>query len=246
MLQQYFTRKNVLYFFGTISILTIASILYGILHFHVTSTTPNLSRVATSTSEITYTLSQPIESVETVLFSETDITGSVEIQDKRLTIPVEELEKDTEYTITINGLRSKWLNKQTISINSKFTPEYIDFSDLSKEQQKAQIDNSNSGQVDDPFISNNTFPIFNRKWQIEATVVNSDRIAILTISFFEEVPDYDNGGKVKQVSNDMAEQYRREAFNEITKRGGDPDNYKIVYKTNRYLNEKYSAEQYHD
>lgn len=247
MLQQYLTKRNILIAVGVVGSLILIGILYEVLHFHVRSTTPSLNRVATATSEITYKLSQPIRSVGKVTFNSADITESIQIDGNELTLPIDELEKDRTYTVTISNLQSDWLNNQIITIDSEFTPEYVDFNDLSEDQQKAQVDNSHSGQVDDDFISDNNFPIFNRRWQLEATVVNTDRTVILTVSFFEEVPDYDNGGAVSQVSNETAEQYRNEVLKEIKDRGGNPEDYTIVYKTNRYLNEKYNTiERYHD
>ena len=246
-MQVYFTRKN---FFIVIVVITLSILLfvaYDNLFFRLKSTSPSLDNVATSSVEIKYYFSQPIKSIKSVVFNGTDITNDVIINDKTVTIPFNKsLASDSPYKIDIMSVESSWFGNKISSIEREFTAKYVDFNKLSDAEQKAQVDASNSGQIDDKFIDKNTFPIFNKYWQIDATVIGSDKTAVLNIEFFEEIPDYDNGGSIKQVPNDVADKYRQEVLNEIKKRGGSPDNYIIVYKTNKYLYEKYNQSEGHD
>jgi hypothetical protein len=246
-MRNYITRKNILIVAGAILSLMILYIAYDNLHFHVKSTSPDVNSVATSTIELQYHFSQPVKAVESVVINDTDVTSSVTINNKTINIPLSDLDSETTYSVTLKAVQSEWFNAKINSTTDSFVPKYIDFKDLPDEQQQRQISASNSGQVDDPFVSDNVFPIFNQRWQIEATVIPSDRTTVLTVKFFSEVPDYDNGGAVTQVSNDTAEQYRNEVLAEIKERGGDPDDYRIIYQTNKYLYEKYSTQShYHE
>lgn len=222
--------------------------LYDNLHFRLKNTSPSLDKVATSTVEIKYRFSQPVKSVESVVVNSKNITSNVSIENRTVTIPFDSiLDSNTEYTITLTGVQSEWFSNQINSIERTFTPEYVDFNNLSNEEKEAQINASHSGQVDDELLSENVFPIFNERWQLEANVIPSDRVVILTVKFFDEVPDYDNNESVKQVPNETAEQYRKEVLEEIKKRGGDPADYTIIYETNKYLYDKYSqSSHYHN
>lgn len=203
-----------------------------------------MDKFADSSVQINFHFSQPIESVGGVLINNREV-GNVDVGGSTVKVPIDiELEKGITYSIEIRSIKSKWFWNEIDLIKSSFTPQYIEFNKLSPDEQKDQIDSSNSGQVDDPFIDSNVFPIFNDRWQIDATVVNDSRSVILNVIFFEEVPDYDNGGVVKKVSDGVAERYRQEVLNEIKKRGANPKDYTIIY-ANEYLYEKYNEHPTH-
>lgn len=246
--QSYITKKNVMLVLIGIVGLIFIFVVYDNLHFRLRSTSPSLNNVATSSVEIIYNFSQPIESIQSVTFNGKDVTNDISINNKSVSIPLDtSLSDESTYEIVLHSVISQWFNNKINSIEREFTPKYIDFNKLSEEQQKAQINASNSGQVNDRFIDDNTFPILTKEWQIEATVVQSDRVAILTVKFLDEIPDYDNGGATVQLPNDVAEKYRQEVIDEIKDRGGNPEDYTIVYETNKYLNEKYNlSEQTHE
>ncbi len=240
-MQTFFTKRNLIFVTIVAFVLVFIFIVYDNLHFRLRSTSPSLESVATSSVEIKYHFSQPVDSIRSATLNGSDITNAIEINNKTVSIPIDvSLSDSSTYEIVLKSVDSKWFDNTIESIKRSFTPKYIDFNKLSDDEKKAQIDESSSGQVDDNFIDNNVFPIFNERWQIEATVVKSDRVAILEVSFFEEIPDYDNGGVIKQVADNIANQYEKEVINEIKKRGGNPENYTIVYKTNKYLYEKYN------
>lgn len=225
-------------------VLLMVFVLYDNLYFRLKSTTPPMGQFADSSVQISYHFSQPIKSVGAVKINNNTVNDVV-IDGSVVTVPLEfDLEKDVKYSIEIQSIESDWFGNKIELIKRSFTPQYIDFNKLSDEERKVQVDASNSGQVDDPFIDDNVFPIFNGRWQIDATVITDNRSVVLNVKFFEEVPDYDNGGASQQVSNEVAEKYRKQVLNEIKKRGADPKDYTIVY-SNQYLHEKYTQHPTH-
>ena len=241
---KYMDRRNILRVVMGLFIILAMFIAYDNLSFRIKHVSPSIDRIPSSALEIRYHFSQPIKSVGEVLVNGRRV-NSIEISDKVLKIPFTGgLTKNQEYSIIINSIQSKWFNNNIKVISSNFTPQYIDFADLSSEEKRAQVDASSGGQVDDPFIAENIFPIFNYKWQIDATIAFDSRIAILNVKFFEEVPDYDNGGVIKRISNKKAEQYRSEVLKKIKDLGGDPNNYRIFY-SNVYLRTKYGESSTH-
>jgi len=246
MMQTYLTRKNFVISLIAIGVLIGIFIAFDNLVFRLKSTDPSLDRVATSSIEITYYFSQPVKSVGSVIFNGNDITSDAVVDDKTIKVQFGKvLSKNSTYTITLQDIESKWFNNKINSLKSNFTAKYVDFNKLSDSEKKAQIDASNSGQVDDKFINENVFPILKEHWQISATVIPSDRVTVLEVEFLDEIPDYDRGGVSQQLPNDLADKYRLEVLEEIKKRGGNPDDYKIIYKTNTYLYEKYSQSKGH-
>lgn len=243
-LKKYLIRKNIIIICFVIFIIGISFLLFDILRFRLKDTTPSIDRVASSSIEIKYYFSQPIKSVDQVLL-DGDIIYDATIENSTITIPFKKsLVENVKYSIELKSIRSKWFNNRINSISQNFSPQYINFDELSSKEKKMQVDASHSGQVDDPFISDNSFPIFNERWQIDATVIKDTRSVVLGVKFFSEVPDYDNGGTVKQVSNETAEKYRLEVLSEIKKRGADPESYTIIY-SNKYLYEKYGNHATH-
>lgn len=239
-LYKYITKRNIIITVCLFVILCLSLVMYDKLYFRLKDTTPSLDKVATSSVEIRYHFSQPIKSIgEVVINGETIYTAT--ITDSTITVPLEtRLEEDTEYTIELKSIKSNWLNNQIDSLKRTFIPRYVNYDDLSEEEKRMQVSASNSGQVDDLFISKNVFPIFNDRWQIDATTVEDSRSIVLNVTFFAEVPDYDNGGVVTQIPDELADQYEKEVHNEIKKRGGKVEDYTIIYE-NKHLREEHEG-----
>ena len=242
-ISRYMTRTNFVRAFIAVALISIVFIAYDNLSFRVKDVSPSLSNMPDSATEIRFNFSQPIESVGSVVINDEEL--NVEIRGKTVAIPVGGLlESDVLYTVVLNDVKSKWFNNSIQSIGESFTPKYVAYNKLSDKDKRAQIAESNSGQVDDPFISESVFPIFNERWQIDATVNSQLREASLRVKFFEEIPNYDNGGAITRVSNEVAEKYRQEVLAEIKKRNGNPDDYGIFYD-NPYLADKYRSTEEH-
>ncbi|MGB3946303.1 MAG: hypothetical protein WBK76_05735 [Candidatus Saccharimonadales bacterium] len=236
--QQYDIRKYAVRIGLVLAALLVAFVLYDNLAFRLKSTSPSLSNVADSSTEIRLYFSQPVKSIGKVTFNEATITPRV--NGKEVIVSFDRtLIKNADYSLVVKDVTSEWFDMKIQSIERSFTPKYVPYDKLPAEQKKVQVDNSNSGQVDDSFISKNAFPVFNERWQIDAVVDTTVRTAILNVKFFEEIPNYDQGGVVTRVSNETAETYRREVLQKITDDGGDPANYTIVFD-NPYLYEKYN------
>lgn len=241
---QLFTKRNLIIIITVIFCGALIFVAYDNLYFRLKSTDPSLSAIPTSGRSIRYEFSQPIKGVGDILIDDEEVTG-VTVDNNVITIPFNRVFKqDSKHTIEITSIESKWFNNKINQINRTFTAQYIDFNALSKTEQNAQISDSNSGQVDDSFISEHVFPIFNERWQIDATVITDNRSVVLNVKFFSEVPNYDNNGAIKRVSDTTAENYRKEVLDKIKQEGGNPDTYTIIYD-NPYLYKKYSENESH-
>lgn len=239
----YLTRQNLLRAVVAIIVVILAFVCYDNLLFRLKDTSPSLSKMPDSSTEIRFHFSQPVASVGDASIN--DIDTKVVIKGRTVIFPLGGLiESDTTYSVVLSDIKSQWFGNSMDSINKSFTPEYVAFNELTDEDKQAQINESNSGQVDDAFISNSVFPIFNERWQIDATIVTERREAFLNVKFFEEIPDYDNNAVVKRVSDETAEKYRQEVLSEIKKRDGNPDDYEIFYD-NPYLSNKYRVSESH-
>jgi len=238
-------KKIALWGLLTVFVILVGFIAYDKLVFRLTSTSPNLDQVATSSNTIIFRFSQPIKSVESVSVKNTVVNQSID--NSEITIPLSQgvLSKDEVLDISIKGIESKQFNNRIDRIDRSVTVKYIEFNELSDEQKKLSIQQSNSGQVDDPFLDN-AFPLLDEqyRYQIDANTAGFTRTINVTITFLDEAPDYDNGGKITQLPNDVAEEYRKSALEMIRRYKGDPDHYDITY-SNNYLNEKYPG-HYHD
>jgi hypothetical protein len=232
------TRRNILLTLVIIVIIIVIGIALDNGIFRLKSTNPSLNNIATSSAEISFTFSQPIKSIGSIEIDGTVIPNtSVKGNTIRIPLATVGIEDGINYSVELTDIHSYWFNATIKNINSVFKARYVEFDKLSNEQQKYQVDNSNSGQVNDPFLDN-IFPILKEKYQIEATNVEDGEHVSLYVTFFDEVPDYDNNGAAIQLSNDTAEQYRREVLTTIKDNKGEPDKYQISY-SNIYLNTKY-------
>lgn len=228
----------------SIGLLT-AYLLFDNLVFRLKSTDPALDEVATSSITITLKYSQPIRSIGTVYIDNLPV-NDITISGKSVTVSLSTIEllQDSVHNIKIDSVTSKWFGKSINNANYTLKATYVDFSNLSEEQQKIQTNKSDSNQSNDPFL-NNVFPIVADNYQIESTKTVDDREIYLDVTFFDEVPDYDNGGKVTQLSDDVAEKYRTDVIQKIKSLSGSPEDYIITY-SNLHLNTKYSDQHHHD
>lgn len=232
------TKKNILIAVVVLLTVTVSMVLVDIFPFRLKSTSPQLSEVATSSSDIDFTFSQPVKSVEEVYINSSPIYN-FSINEKVVKVPLLDigLVKNKVYSIELKGINSTWFSGVIEKLNYTFTPKYIDFNKLSVDEQRRQIEHSNSGQINDPFL-NNVFPIIAKDYQIEVVNTGDGETFYLNITFLAEVPDYDKGGVSKQIPNDLAERYKNEVFDIIRKNKGIPENY-IIFYSNKYLNDKY-------
>ena len=236
------TKKRVLIVLLAIVFIIITFVAVDKLIFRQTNSDPNLSSVATSSVSLQLFFSQPIKSIGKVTIANATIDGS-SVEGSSILIPLNsiDLKEDTTYMVTVNSIQSEWFNNKITTLTKSFKAKYVDYNQLSDSQKKKSVDQSNSYQIDDPFL-NNYFPIMGPDYTYQIEALNTEDNSIqVTITFFDEVPDYDNGGKITQLPNDIAEKYREEALKKIRDSGGDPDKYVITY-SNDYLNQKYSPE----
>lgn len=233
-------RKIIITASALLAIALVSWLLYDNLVFRFKSTSPDLSSVATSSVHIKACVSQPIKTVGEVSFNNTPLDSSdFTVEGRCIKIPLEDLSEKQVYTVKIERVESKWFANKIPEVSFSFTPRYIEFSRLSTDQQKAQINASNSNQIDDPFL-NNTFPIITDTFVLEIENGGDGKTVFLDVTILSEVPDYDNGGKITRVSDSEAEKVRADVVKLIKDRGGSIDKYFVTY-SNSYLNEKYGS-----
>ena len=240
-----FTRKRLTLSFIVIIVGFVCLIGFDKLTFRYMNSNPALDSVATSSLALRLSFSQPLQSTDQV-FIDNEIVNDTSIDGSTLVVSLENLKliDGQTYSLKIRHLSSKWFNFKINEINRVFTVEYVEYNQLSDEQKKDQVSRSNSGQISDPFL-NNQFPLLDNSlvYQIEANTTNGTINVFIT--FYDEVPDYDNGGLSIQLPDDKAEEYRKKAIQTIRDNNGDPDKYNITY-SNNYLNSKYSSVLYHN
>ena len=148
---------------------------------------------------------------------------------------------DTNYTLVLSGVHSKSGDK--LDYTYSFTAKYMNFSDVPEDIQKASIEKSSSGQIDDPFF-NNYFPMQTSDFVIEHPFNETDMDAkkVLYVTFLKEVMNYDTGTKNTLPDNE-AEALRTKVLQYIKEKGGTPENYMIMYE-NEYLTGKYGEDNH--
>lgn len=232
-------RKQIIITSLVVIILLIGGFFaYDNLVFRLKSTSPDASEVATSASFIDFNFSQPIKSIQKVEFNDKNANYKIDGKTVRVTVP--RLNSDTDDNITLTGLESKWFNNQINTVSLEFTPYYIPYDQLSKEEQQVSINKSNSGQINDKFLKNQ-FPVITDNYKMEVSNLGDSKTIVVTITFFDEIPNYDKGGEVSQLSDKKAEKLRTKVFDKIRKLGGTPDKY-LIYYSNNYLTDKYSKQ----
>lgn len=235
---QVFTKKNIVLAVFLLLVIVVFIVVYSMFPFRLKSISPPLNSVATSSISLDFTFSQPIESVGEVLIDGAVVHNTViDKSTVKISLLETELVKNIGYDIELNNIKSQWFESSIEELEFTFTPQYIDFNQLSVDEQKRQIQHSNSGQINDPFL-NNVFPIITKDYQIEVVNTGDGETFYIDVTFLVEVPDYDKGGVSKQISNDLAEKYRNEVIDVIRKNKGTPEDYVIIY-SNNYLNDKY-------
>lgn len=223
------------------ALVVIGLLVYNFVFFRVSGVSPSLSNMPSSARLVRMEFTQPIKSVEGVeLAGQPVFDEDIKIEGRSLliTVPVSGFEADTLTSIRFTKVTSEWFGFTISNYLKRFTPTYIPFNELSKEQQTAMITASDSNQSDDPFL-NNSFPIWTDDYSIEASKDTDSSDISVVINFSKDIPDYDVSPSATGVTGEEAERLRDAALATIRDKGGDPEKYSITYG-NVYLTEKYT------
>jgi hypothetical protein len=235
------TRKQLVSIVLIFIALIGAWLAYDLLVFRLKSTSPDVKSVATVSPFVKFSFSQPIKSVKEVSLTSGEVTREL---DKSIDGNVVTASFDTslvegqKYTLKITGITSKWFNNVIEQTTITFTPTYQDYDSLSEDQKRSLVSQSNSGQIDDPFL-NNKFPIAGDGFYVDASRESGTKDILVEVVILSEVFNYDTNSQVF-VTNDKAEEYYKKAMELIKKNKGVPEKYLITY-SNPYLNQKYSS-----
>lgn len=227
---------------AVLAVILIGAVLYNVLVFRVTSTTPNPNKFPEIAPYIDIYFSKPIKEVEGYTLNDQQSPGTLTIEDKKLRFTYNSSYiANTDYTLSLKGITST--SGDRMDYIYAFTALYMNFADVPKEIQQASIDESSSGQIDDPFF-NNYFPMQTSDFMIEHPRNLESSEELLVVTFLKEVYNYDTNTRVT-VPDSEAEGLRQKVLDYIKSRGGEPDKYHISYD-NEYLENKYSKEHSHD
>jgi len=222
-----------------IVVITLLVVLYSIFIFRVTKTTPEAKNFPTTAPYIDIYFSKSVSKSGNMTLNGVSGQGTIQVLDKKIRItPKEEYQEDVVYTLVLKGITST--SGDTINYTYVFTPKYMDFADLPEEIQKANIEQSSSGQNNDPFF-NNYFPMIDQDNSFEIELVSVENSG-LYVTFYDEVFNYDTNQQT-QLPNDQAEALRLKVLDYIRSRGGKPENYRIEY-ANMYLDQKYNPDDH--
>lgn len=211
-------------------------ITYDKLVFRLKSTSPDTSQVATVSVFIKLNFSQPIKSVGKIELDSNPVDFTIDGSSVKVILP--DLIEDKLYKLTFSDINSNWFNKKIPNKSISFTPIYKDYESLSDEQKNALISESSSGQINDPFL-NNGFPILTDGFKLDVSNLGDGKSIVVNVTFLKEIPDYDNGGRITQLSKSEADKLRDEVYKKIKSLNGSPDKY-LIYYSNNYLNAKYN------
>lgn len=238
--------KLLLLFFG-ILLLGAVGVFLNSLVFRQTSFDTDTSRVPTSAIYIRCYFSQPLKSVGSVTIGGKDIENYT-IENNAIVIPLKGIgaKDDNKKDLIIRDILSATSGSRIDEFSNHLRFAYVDYKDLSHQQQKDQVNKSSSGEINDPFLYSNVFPIIDSDYVYRIDIASTaDEVINLSVTFLDEVPNYDNGGTSTQLPDDVAEKYRTEVIKKIKSRGGSPEKYIIIY-SNNYLNTKYLDSKYID
>lgn len=229
---------------ASLFVLIGAWLAYDNLLFRLKSTTPASNEVATISPYVDFYFSQPIERVGEVSFSlnENKFPVDYTIEDRRVRVILpQNLAAELDYKLQLSNIQSGWFGNKITNETFAFTPIQQDFASLPADQRQELINQTNSGQINDPFL-NNIFPITDgESLMIKATNGGDGKTVFIDITFYAEIRDADTG-VATQLPNDKAEELRAKALELIKQKGGKRfDNYFITY-SNDYLNQKYPIE----
>lgn len=235
MIEQNLLKRFV---YATVAIIVTVIIIaaaYHLLVFRVTKTTPNPLEFPTITPHIDIYFSKDVKSIGDFIFNGEKDAGKIDINGNRIRFTFSNSYNDGyEYKLVLTDIKSS--SGDNMDYTYAFTAKYMRYSDVPDDIQKASIEKSSSGQVDDPFF-NNYFPMQTSDFQIEHPRNQDNQREVLVVTFLKEVFNYDTNTRVT-VSDEEAEELRKKTLDYIRSRGGTPEKYNISYD-NAYLEAKY-------
>ncbi|HUD06380.1 MAG TPA: Ig-like domain-containing protein [Candidatus Saccharimonadales bacterium] len=111
-------------------------LIYYASTFHVVSTNPGMSNVATDSSSIKISFNRPISSSNLIVVSNPSIVTSTKVSYKALVLSLSyPLNQSTRYTLTVVSVTDN-LGKQLKNLVFTFTPKYVPYANLPVSQQK--------------------------------------------------------------------------------------------------------------
>lgn len=124
--------------------------IYDSLRFHIISTTPSTSKVATITPFIKVNFNHSLSSTGLDVSSSPAIVNHSSVSGKVLTLGLSSpMDANKKYTITIGSIsdtRGKTLKDKVIV----FSPRYVAYSNLSDEQQKTLLQQQSTAAANQP------------------------------------------------------------------------------------------------
>lgn len=204
------------------------SIYYANFVFHITGTNPSTNSVSAQTPFFKINFSQPISADTVKVSTYPDILLSTEASNKVLTLNIEGMEIDSEYTITLQSVennKGKKIENQTF----KFKARDIVFSKLPKDQQEAIL----ARQDDAPQVNRNPIlqylPHSTLTYNLSAVISSGQGdTGESKVSLQAEL--LLNGADMKTDKQAAINKYKQQVIDYIKSLDIDPNNYVIDYE----------------
>jgi hypothetical protein len=196
------------------------TIYYSVFVFHVTSTTPDLSRVSNTAPYIKVTFNKPIDKSSVRLKSD-NVGISSDVDSKTLTINLLELMTAGQaYTVSIDSIGSTSgdvLKDYPLTFTPSNDPSY-----LTADQEKAILDQQEANKspvLDDPIFK--VVPYSTLDYSLDG-VINDDQSVTITITIQLSAADVSSGADAATA------RYKQEALDYITSQGIDLSKYTVT------------------
>lgn len=225
------TRSTLILLLAIVAIVGFVWIGLQSAKFHITGTDPGTNKVALISPYIRVNFNKQLSSTNLSISADPkEEIKSYSAKNTVLQINLNTpLHADTTYTITIRSISSTSGSTLTNQI-IKFTPQDIDYQDLSKEQQQAimQTQVQRPAAQSDPILSH--LPHGTLDFNLEPTFTtdsNGKTTLVLEATILPSAADVRGGEAVEQAAVD---QYKQEVIDYIKSLKLDPASYTIDYK----------------
>lgn len=200
----------------------------------VVSTTPKTDEVTVGTSAIDIEFSKEINAVEyekNIVDPDKIVTGITMKDQNLVSLKIDNLVLGKKYSIGLKDITAK-SGGSIGKYNLEFTPKNIDFADLSEEEKRRQIDETDKREFEDPLEATLPHETSNYKMTFITRDESTDLPATITITmkFFEPGSNALPATPAeKQEYLNNIRKYRTEALEYLKSNGIDINNYVLEY-----------------
>lgn len=227
-MEVFYKKYKLIIWLIIISIIIIPSIvfIYDFLVFRVISTSPNQNgKVNIGQSSVIFNFNKDIEEISNTnqIVSDKKIILKSRVENKKLIVYINNIEKNQNYTVTIINIRSK-SGKVINNFKLSFKGEYLTVSQISPEADKVarnQTDGVSAPGSDDPVVK--ILPKRTSYYSLNYVLYSepSQKGKYLKIQATLFIPDYDLNNTT------LIKDYKNKALDYLKSNNINPNNYVI-------------------